>query len=284
MEKLDSNEKQAYQAFCDRMSSYQGQLNELFESNTTKIDDPEGAWRGICGDARTEIKQARMKIINMVGGKHHDEGVKWFRILMSIFAKLESSGTDAFKAKVDLDRLMAKKDKSLQRNRTIKKDYQEDIDYLDESMGFAESYLSTDDKEQWLSEFKDENSGKNFVREFADDASFAYNLGEAAVKGNQIASGNAKSDEPDRFQGGEKALEAWEIESEVFYFANFKNLRIYWQELIKEHHKEYEKLYEQWYNELDWIFQDSMLRGTENMSAWKWSNLGPKFMVLLDKM
>jgi len=284
MDKLDSNEKQAYQEFCDSMTSYHDQLNQLIESDTSDKSDPENEWRNICSSARTDIKRARMSIINMVGGKHHDEGVKWFRILMSIFAKMEGEGTKAFNVKMELDRLMAKKDRSLKRNRGIKKDYQEDIDYLDESVEYANSYISAGSKEDWKANFEAENSGKDFLGEFAADANYAYNLGEAAVKGGKIATENAKSDEPDKYKGGEKHLAVWEIENEVFYFANFKNTRSYWQSLIIVQHTEYDKLYEKWYDELEWIFQSTMFNGTDNMRDWKWNNLGTKFTLLLEKI
>lgn len=279
MNKLNVKEKKYYKEFCQSMTKHHSGLTQLFLSDTTKKQDPENEWGTICAKASGEALLANGLFVF----KYKDDA-KWFATLLNIFGKLGSDGLKAFNTKIEIDRLTKKKLKSIKYNRKIKKCDADDIDYLDKMVGFSKSLLRAENKNMWLREYKARNSGKDFIQEYLDASMYAINLGHAVMSAEKTATANAKSDEPDRYAGGEKDLESWVIEGEDIYFKNFKLSRNQWQIHMKTQHILYEKMYEAWYDDLQYIFNNTMFDHTDNMRGWKWYTLGVMMMTEYNKI
>jgi len=286
MNKLDSKGKKTYKTFCNTMTIHHVNLNLLFMTDYfPRSQNPKNEWQAICESAKMDIKRGRT-IITYVskGSEARNEGVQWFNSLMSLFKKLENEGSRAFDEKLMIDRMIWDKSKSVRNNKVIKKCDQDDINYLDEKIGIAKSLLEANNKETWEKAYQAKNSGNTFENEFRKVQTFGQNFAYVIMQTKKKITKNAKDDEPDRYEGGEGHLDGWAIDHEYRYFSNFKNVRFSWQENIKIHHKKYEKLYETWYDELEYIFNDTIFRNTRHMKGWKWDNLGAKINKIYNDM
>lgn len=284
--KNETSEKKAYRDFCDTMSNRYGKLIELFESDTTikEKDDLKNEWMTICREARADIKHARVSIIDMVGGTYHEEGIKWFKLLMKLNVKLETEGLKAFLIKVDISKLIDIKEESLINNKNIKKENQKHIDKIDDLIESANLVLDADNKKMWLEAYKANVNSAGFINVLSDKVPFVYNLSEAAMKKIIKDKDDTWKDEPENYREKVNSLDNWVIEEEEKYFPDLNNIRIFWKSFVRVHFTAYIELHEEWFEDLRWLRENTMLKNSDYMKNWKWHNMGRKYYNINKKV
>lgn len=257
---LNSKNRKVYRDFCRTMTKHYDKLDALFKVDTSTKSDPENEWQMICTNVQTDIIVA---INSDIGLKNKGAG-KWYATLQNLLVKLKSEGANTFNAKVKLDRLMAKKKKSLQELKTYKDIWEDNVIFFDKKITLAKKYR----------EDRDKNSDS--LDELKRAEAFAYNDTIAFKEyGKEIIEAR-KKDNPSLLYGKEKDLSNWEIKGEEF--ENFKNLLTGWQAVFVEHHKKYKKLYQAWNLDNSWVFDDTLFRNTNHMKGWTWQNFYENYM------
>lgn len=278
----------SYQEFCVTAAADFDELAALFEGGYAVATNPGDAWEKICARARNNIHEGkRVAFKGAVGKQLSDDALKWFRLLDAFWVKMEVEGYNAFVAKLSLEIELAHRNASITRNAQLKKDYKVDLDFLDDSYGYAvglRTATSEKTRRSWFRAFKKDNHDKDFLEIFQEDIGFAFNITHAAIGGVKNVNLNMVAGLPEALGGGEAQLKLCVVENEEIWFASFTTARNDWIGVLDHLGKTYKKAYDKWLRELTWITKDEMLKDTEYLQGCTWSKLGPWFAAIYEQI